>query len=90
MAGEIPVVIAEKDGCCVLEITLPEGAADWACTPVTTGRLGAPRITEEAYENPDGTPVDFGPDLLGKQRERVVPGPLAELKPGKQTLIVWQ
>ena len=89
-AEAIPVAIAEKDGCCVLEITLPEDVGDWTCTPVTTERLGAPRITEECYENPDGTPVDFAPDLLGNIREKSGPGPLAELRPGKQTIIVWQ
>lgn len=89
-ADEIPLTIAEKDGTCVMEITLPEQVCDWHCTPVTTERLGAPRITEEAYENPDGTPVDFGKDLLGKVREATVPGPLAQWKPGKQTIVVWQ
>lgn len=89
-AEDIPVAIGTEDGCCVMEITLPEAAADWQCTPVTTARLGAPRITEEGYENPDGTEVDFAPDLLGKARESVQPGPLAELKPGKQRIIVWQ
>nr|MBR4279598.1 right-handed parallel beta-helix repeat-containing protein [Clostridia bacterium] len=86
----IPVAIGEKDGCCVMEITLPEAAANWQCQPVTTARLGAPRITEEAFENPDGTPVDFAPDLLGGVRVKAVPGPFAELRPGKQTIVVWQ
>lgn len=90
LVEEIPLTIAEKDGTCVMEITLPEQACDWHCTPVTTERLGAPRITEEAYENPDGTPVDFGTDLLGNVRKAVVPGPLAQWKPGKQTIVVWQ
>ena len=89
-AEEISVTIGTEDGCCVMEITLPDAAADWQCAPVTTARLGAPRITEEGYENPDGTEVDFTPDLMGKAREPVQPGPLAELKPGKQRIIVWQ
>ena len=87
---DVPVAIGTEDGCCVLEITLPECAAGWACEPVTTARLGAPRITEEGYENPDGTEVDFLPDLLGKTREKAFPGPFAELKPGKQRIVVWQ
>ena len=90
MAGDIPVEIAEKDGCCVLEITLPEACTDWQAEPVSTERLGAPRITEECYENPDGTPVDFAPDLLGSIREKAVPGPFAQLKPGKQNIVVWR
>ena len=89
-AEEIPVDIREQDGCCYLEITLPEAAAEWTCEPVSTARLGAPRITEECYENPDGTPVDFAPDLLGSVRDQAVPGPFAKLQPGKQTIIIWQ
>ena len=90
LTESIPVTIGEENGCCLLEITLPENVADWACEPVTTARLGAPRITEEGYENPDGTEVDFLPDLLGNVREKTVPGPLAELKPGKQRIVVWK
>lgn len=90
MAGDVPVEIAEQDGCCVMTITLPEDCTAWEAAPVTTARLGAPRITEECYENPDGTPVDFAPDLLGNVRKKAVPGPMASLQPGKQTIIVWQ
>ena len=49
-----------------------------------------PRITEEAFENPDGTPVDFTRDLLDDQRREVFPGPLASMTPGRQRLVVWQ
>ena len=90
LTERIPVAIGEENGCCVLEITLPDDAAEWDCQPVTTARLGAPRITEEGYENPDGTEVDFLPDLLGNIREKTAPGPLAELKPGKQRIVVWK
>ena len=86
----IPVSIAEQDGRCIMEITLPASAAAWRCEAVTTERLGAPRITEEAYETPEGTPIDFAPDLLGELRTQAVPGPFAELNPGKQAMIVWQ
>ena len=50
-----------------------------------------PRITEEPYENPDGTPVDFVPDLIGSSRTGdVIPGPLSRLLPGEQLLPVWK
>lgn len=89
--AQIPVSVeAAEDGSCVLEITLPEDAAAWACEPVTTARLGMPRITEEAFENPDGTPVDFTCDLLGGVREAAVPGPLAGLTAGHTRLVVWK
>jgi hypothetical protein len=58
---------------------------------VTTERLGAPVFTEEPYENPDGTPVDFTLDLVGAHREgNVIPGPFASLRAGEQTVVVWK
>ena len=90
LAEEISLTIEQADDCCVLELTLPEEAASWQCVPVTTERLGSPRITEEAFENPDGTPVDFTCDLLGVQRSEVIPGPLAKLETGKQRIVVWR
>ena len=90
LAADIPVRLTGQDGCCVLEIDWPEAAASWRCEPVTTERLGMPRITEEAFENPDGTPIDFTRDLLDDQRRDVIPGPLASMTPGRQRLVVWQ
>ena len=81
----------EKDGEWFLDLDVPEAVANASCTPVTTERLGRPIYTEEAYENPDGTPVDFSVDLLGTKRTAsVIPGPFAFLKAGKQTIKVWK
>ena len=89
LTAEIPLSMEQVEDGCVMEITLPEEAANWCCEPVTTERLGAPRITEEAFENPDGTPVDFTCDLLGEKRGKIVPGPLEALNAGKQRIVVW-
>ena len=86
---EIPVALYVQDSSCVMEIDWPEEAASWRCEPVTTERLGSPRITEEAFENPDGSPIDFSRDMLGHIRRDVVPGPLAQLSSGKQQVVVW-
>ena len=60
------------------------------CTPVTTERLGTPRITEERYETSDGEPIDFTLDYLGNRRVgSVKPGPIADVHPGKQKILVW-
>ena len=72
-----------------LRLTLPE--TPQAVAPVTTARLGMPRITEEPYENPDGTPVDFSPDLTGAVRTgSAAPGPLSQLHSGEQLIPVWR
>ena len=83
--------IEEESGEWILTINVPAAVADAACRAVTTARLGTPRITEEAFENPDGTPVDFTLDLLGNVREgNVIPGPIARLKEGVQRIVVWK
>ncbi|MBR2354152.1 MAG: right-handed parallel beta-helix repeat-containing protein [Clostridia bacterium] len=83
--------VEEKDGEWILTINVPEAVVFASCEPVTTERLGVPVFTEEPYENPDGTPVDFTKDLLGNTRKSaVIPGPFAELTAGKQTIKVWK
>ena len=89
-AQEISAQVLEQDGCTLLELTLPQDAAQWRCEAVSTHTLGAPRITEEAYEHPDGTAIDFGTTLMGDARTTAVPGPLAQLTGGTQRIVVWQ
>lgn len=76
----------------VLAIDIPEAIiANTVCTSVTTKRLGTPRVTEEPYENPDGTPIDFTLDFFGKRRgDKILPGPFAMLLAGKQKIAVWK
>ncbi len=83
--------VAEENGEWTLTLTVPENVANASCKAVTTERLGAPIYTEEPYENPDGTPVDFTKDILGNTRDgAIVPGPFAKLKAGKQTFVIWK
>ena len=75
----------------ILTLNVPQSVADAGCVPVTTQRLGMPRITEQPYEAPDGSPIDFTVDLLGRRRgDRVIPGPFADLRPGVQKITVWE
>ena len=90
IAEGMSAVLNEREGVWFLTRTVPAAVAEGTCTPVTTRRLGAPRLTEEPYENPDGTPVDFAVDLIGQRRGAVVRGPLAALRAGEQTLAVWR
>lgn len=83
--------LKENNGEWVLEINVPEEVTKMNCRPVTTERLGVPRITEEPYENPDGTHIDFTVDLVGNIRNgNVIAGPFVSLKPGKQSIAVWK
>jgi hypothetical protein len=57
---------------------------------ITTDYLGAPRITEEIFENPDGTPICIDTDLLGNARgENPTAGPLEGLRAGTQKIKIW-
>ena len=91
MAADMSASIEEQNGEWTLTLKVPENVAAAACQPVTTESLGMPRIVEESYENPDGTPIDFTRDLCDCHREgEVVPGPFAKLCAGEQRIVVWK
>ncbi len=74
----------------ILTLNVPEALVEASCEPVTTNRLGTPYLTEERYENPDGSDVDFAVDYFGnRRRDTVIPGPFADLKAGVQNLVIW-
>ncbi len=73
---------------CVLNLDVSAEVLTRTCTAVTSERLGMPRITEESYENPDESPVDFTRALDGP-RTTPQPGPFAQLKKGPQEIILW-
>lgn len=83
--------VEERNGKWILTVHVPTSLSDSSVEPVTTERLGTPRITEERYENADGTPIDFTKDLLRNTRKgSVVAGPFAKLFAGKQSFTVWE
>jgi len=91
MACDVNVAITESNGVWVLELDVPPELCDAQCKEVTTVRLGEPRIAAQAYEQPDGSAVDFSKDLIGKcHTDQLIPGPFASLKPGKQKINVWK
>lgn len=85
----MPVQVTMEDSRAVLHISLPEEAV-CAGVPVSTQSLGMPRVPEAPFDNPDGTPVNFAPDMLGVRRIDVQPGPIAGLRAGENTMVVWQ
>lgn len=74
----------------ILSLELPEAVVNQTVAPVTTARLGEPRIVEERFENPDGTPIDFSIDFFGKKRNGIHIGPFADPKAGKQEIVIWK
>ena len=59
---------------------------------VTTELLGKAVIPNQAFENPDGTPLRIDTDYFGKKRNErnPFPGPFEISQGGKQTLKVWE
>jgi alpha-L-arabinofuranosidase len=73
-----------------LEIDLPENPVSSQSGYIGTANLGMPRITEEPFENPDGTPVTLDTDLIGAERKtRTAIGPLEAVKAGHNRFLVW-
>ena len=57
---------------------------------ITSEYLGMPRLTEERFENPDGSPICVSTDMLGNARgENPTAGPIEGLKAGKQRIKIW-
>lgn len=83
--------LKEENGVWTLTLNVPASLTEARLPCVTTARLGMPRITEQPYDNPDGTDVDFAADYLHSRRVGdVIPGPFAALKAGTQEIQVWQ
>ena len=59
---------------------------------VTTALLGKAVIPDQAFENPDGTPLRIATDYFGKKRneKNPFPGPFEFSDGGKQTVKVWE
>lgn len=91
VCNELSASVEECSGEWILTLTLDASVSSAKCTPVNTERLGTPRITEERYENPDGTEIDFSLDYFGNLRgESVIPGPFASAGAGERKIKVWQ
>ncbi len=89
--GGLSAGVLEEDGRWILKLTVPPGALNAVCRPVDGARLGTPRLTEEPYEEPDGSPCDLSTDLTGAKRTgRLFPGPLAKLAAGEMKVVVWE
>lgn len=80
-----PRIVARGTGV-RLELTIP---GDMPGLPlVTTATLGRARVTDLPYESADGSPIVLDRDFLGRSRSaaRVIPGPFATLKHGRNAV----
>jgi alpha-N-arabinofuranosidase len=61
------------------------------CKLITTALLGKARISNCAYEHPNGTPLNLDTDYFGKPRspQAPFPGPFENIVGGPQEIKVW-
>jgi len=79
-----------ENGKAVLTYEMPDEVCNFICTTITTNQLGIPRISNLPYDNPDGSDIDFTKDYFGQTRKVFKPGPFAQFKCGKNTVIIWE
>ncbi|MCX6877756.1 MAG: DUF1565 domain-containing protein [Verrucomicrobia bacterium] len=85
--------LLEKTDGLYLEITADNAwATERTRQLVTTELLGKAVIPDQAFENPDGTPLRIDTDYFGKKRneKNPFPGPFENPAGGKLTLKVWE
>lgn len=80
-----------EDGKVFLKIVIPQGAfANLNTELIGTHNLEMTRLSEEGFENPDGSPLTIDLDLLQKPLgEKPVPGPLQCLHEGENLVQIW-
>ncbi len=91
MADGIQAEVIREGNEWSLRLTVPEALTQSRCEPVTTERLGEPRLVVQAFEEPDGRPLDMTKDLTGAlHTEQLLPGPFASLQTGEQMIKIWE
>ena len=80
-----------EDGKTYIELDLEPAMFELQGYILGTEDLNAPRVVEALFENPDGSPITFDVDYLGKKKSKdtMNVGPLVDLKPGKNRIQVW-
>jgi hypothetical protein len=72
----------------ILSFNVNDAALRVRCPRVSAELVGVFPTVGQTIEDRDGRPITVDIDLGGKRRTRPTPGPLANLKPGRNT-IVW-
>lgn len=84
------VTITEKGSGHYLTIELPKDFTSWEAKAIDSKVLGHTRLSDAAFENPDGSNWCLEKDLLGQARKKATVGPLQTLTAGKNQVLLWQ
>ncbi|MHC4212064.1 MAG: right-handed parallel beta-helix repeat-containing protein [Planctomycetota bacterium] len=85
------IELTERGENVYLNITLDESCNSLNNKLVTTNLLGKAVIPDQAFENPDGSPLKIDSDYFGKKRndKNTTAGPFENPGKGRLTLKVW-
>jgi hypothetical protein len=85
------IEIVEQGKNVYLHMTVDNSLKSLHSKLVTTQLLGKTVITDQAYENPNGSPLEIDTDYFGKKRNEANPtaGPFENPGDGKLALKVW-
>jgi len=83
--------IEEKGGNVYLKMELDNSIFELNTTMVTTEKLGTTIVSEEIFENPDGSSYTLHEDFQGNERDvqKPIPGPFEKITKGKGVYKVW-
>ena len=83
--------ILEEGDQVFMNLTLDNSSSDPKTRMITTELLGKAKMPNEAFENPDGTPLKIDTDYFGKKRSESNPsaGPFENPGKGMLKLKVW-
>lgn len=85
----VTVDLTQRDGKPVLSTNLYKVLREYTTDMVNSAVLGYAFEPEEAFENPDGTPITFDEDYFGNHRGAdVLPGPFAA--PADSGKLLWE
>ena len=92
VSDEDPMVkVAEDADGVYLQISVEKGMFEIPTTILKTEDIEMVRITEAAFENPDGSPMILNQDFLGNERaETPTVGPIEGLKEGENKIYLFK
>lgn len=82
--------IYNENGHTYLEIELPDECFDLPTSIIATDEFEMPRISDSAFESPNGEAIRFNTDVFGSERSaHPTPGPIEDLKPGYNKILLY-
>jgi hypothetical protein len=85
------IKLDDQGECGYLHMAFGDAVVNASLNMVDSQILGKAKIPKAAFENSDGTAIEFDTDISGNTRHsgQVIPGPFAKVKMGKNIIQLW-